>query len=48
MATTSDRTMKARVQPRPMSPTRMKVSEMEFQGLAIRNAMTWPALAPRW
>jgi hypothetical protein len=48
MATTSDRPMKAMVQPSPMRPTRMKVRETEFHGLAMRNAMTCPALAPRW
>jgi hypothetical protein len=39
--------MNASVQPIPMRAKRMKVREIEFQGLAMRKATSCPALAPR-
>lgn len=46
MAMSMERAIKARVQGRPMRARRMRVSEKEFQGLAMRKAMTWPPDAP--
>ena len=47
MAINMDSAMKASVHGSPINAIRIRVNEKEFQGLAIKNAMTWPMLAPR-
>ena len=46
-AITNDARINSNVHCRPIKPTRISVSVREFHGLAIRNAITCPILAPR-
>ncbi len=46
MPMTIDRTINSSVHCQPIKLIIMMVSDREFQGLAIKNAINWPMLAP--